>query len=280
MDKLKIKARGISMEVTGKDDFIQREREAFLEYVEKHEGIQIGATTIPAERLRPSSEHMNCKCSCDIDYIRTVKRHHKMNWLELAEKIKKGTILIDVGTTVSCELTDSTQVEFVVTDVTDEYVRFETRNFIGGEVEWNGQHINNGGYPDSYVRRYIDSVIWNLLPADLQAVISDVDREWKDRDGNCGVYTTKLFLPAASEIFNDDVCRGDNGLYEQLDYYKDARNRVRVDEDGNIRVYWLASIKSDSSTYACTVCANGRDDHWGVSDSRHIPVCFQISKIS
>lgn len=65
MSKLKIKTRGISMEVVGKDDLIQREREAFLEYAENHKGIQIGVTAIPVERLRPFPEHMNCKCSCD-----------------------------------------------------------------------------------------------------------------------------------------------------------------------------------------------------------------------
>ena len=248
MSKLKIKTRGISMEVVGKDDLIQREREAFLEYAEKHKGIQIGVTAIPVERLRPFPEHMNCKCSCDseepatetedkqegsIDFIRTVKQHRKMNWEELAEKIKKGIIPVEVGATVSCELTDGTPAEFVVTDVTDQYVRFETRNFIGGEVEWNEQDTNKGGYPDSDIRGYIDSTIWGLLPEDLQAVISDVDREWKDKDGNCGTYTTKLFLPAASEVFDEDSCYGDKGLYKQLDYYKDARNRIRVDEDGD-----------------------------------------------
>ena len=71
----------------------------------------------------------------------------------------------------------------MVTDVTDQYVRFETRNFIGGEVEWNEQDTNKGGYPDSDIRGYVDSTIWNLLPEDLRAVISEVDREWKDKDG-------------------------------------------------------------------------------------------------
>ena len=95
MSKLKIKARGISMDVVGKDDLIQREREAFLDYAENHSGIKIGVTANPVEGLKPFPEHMNCKCSCDsedsteetedkqeggIDYIRTVKRHHKMNW--------------------------------------------------------------------------------------------------------------------------------------------------------------------------------------------------------
>ena len=234
MSKLKIKTRGISMEVVGKDDLIQREREAFLEYAENHKGIQIGVTAIPVE----------------------------------------------VGATVSCELTDGTPAEFVVTDVTDQYVRFETRNFIGGEVEWNEQDTNKGGYPDSDIRGYIDSTIWDLLPEDLQEVISDVDREWKDKDGNCGTYTTKLFLPAASEVFDEDSCYGDKGLYKQLDYYKDARNRIRVDEDGDTRVYWLASVGSGSSTAACTVNHSGTASNWNASNSNRVPVCFQISKIS
>ena len=295
MSKLKIKTRGISMEVVGKDDLIQREREAFLEYAENHKGIQIGVTAIPVERLRPFPEHMNCKCSCDseepateaedkqegsIDFIRTVKQHRKMNCEELAEKIKKGIIPVEVGAAVSCELTDGTPAEFVVTDVTDQYVRFETRNFIGGEVEWNEQDTNKGGYPDSDIRGYIDSTIWGLLPEDLQAVISDVDREWKDKDGNCGTYTTKLFLPAASEVFDEDSCYGDKGLYKQLDYYKDARNRIRVDEDGDTRVYWLASVGSGLSTLACDVNNGGGANHWLASNSLRVPVCFQISKIS
>lgn len=292
MSKLKIKARGISMEVVGKDNLIQREREAFLDYAENHSGIKIGVTAIPVEGLKPFPEHMNCKCNCDneesaednqeggVDYIRTIKRHHNMGWQELAEKIKKGIIPVEVGAVVSCNLTDGTPAEFVVTDVTDQYVRFETRNFIGGEVEWNEQYTNKGGYPDSDIRGYVDSTIWNLLPEDLRAVISEVDREWKDKDGNCGTYTTKLFLPAASEVFDEDNCYGDKGLYKQLDYYKDARNRIRVDEDGDTRYYWLASVGSGLSANACLVNSGGIAYGLIASSSLRVPVCFQISRIS
>lgn len=291
MSKLKIKTRGISMEVVGKDDFIQREREAFLEYAENHKGIQIGVTAIPVERLKPFPEHMNCKCSCSdedseekpesgVDFVRSVKQHYKTDWQSLADRIKKGTMPVEVGATVTCELTDGTLAEFVVTDVTDQYVRFETRNFIGGDVEWNEQDTNKGGYPDSDIRGYVDSTIWDLLPEDLQAVISDVAREWKDKDGNCGTYTTKLFLPAASEVFDEDSCYGDKGLYKQLDYYKDARNRIRVDEDGDTRCYWLASVRGGNSTAACDVYYGGYAAHWYASNSLRVPVCFQISRIS
>lgn len=85
---------------------------------------------------------------------------------------------------------------------------------------------------------------------------------------------------AASEVFNEDSCYGDKGLYKQLDYYKDARNRIRVDEDGDTRVYWLASVRSGDSTRACGVYSNGSASNWDASNSLRVPVCFQISKIS
>lgn len=55
MSKLKIKTGNISMEVVGNNDLIQREREAFLEYVEDHKGIQIGVASIPVNTRRLAS---------------------------------------------------------------------------------------------------------------------------------------------------------------------------------------------------------------------------------
>lgn len=289
MSKLKIKTGNISMEVVGNNDLIQREREAFLEYVEDHKGIQIGVASIPVNTRRLASTVATAKNSTEetedkpedsIDCIKTIKHRHKTNWQELAEKIKNGVIQLEVGTAVFCELTDGTLTEFVVTDVNDQYVRFETRNFIGGKVVWNKQNTNKGGYPDSDIRSYVDSTIWNLLPKDLQAVISDVNREWKDKDGNCSTYTTKLFLPAASEVFGEGHRYGDNELYTQLDYYKNTRNTVRVDDNGYARVYWLASVSNNDSTGVCIVNSNGYADSWVTPSLYRMPICFQISKIS
>lgn len=154
------------------------------------------------------------------------------------------------------------------------------RNWIGGKVVWNKQNTNKGGYPDSDIRSYVDSTIWNLLPKDLQAVISDVNREWKDKDGNCSTYTTKLFLPAASEVFGEGHCYGDNELYTQLDYYKNTRNTVRIDDNGYARVYWLVSVSNNDSTGVCIVNSNGYADSWVAPSLYRMPICFQISKIS
>lgn len=166
----------------------------------------------------------------------------------------------------------------MVTDVTDEYVRFETKDFIGDTVSWNEDDTNKGGYPESNVKKYIDDTIWGLLPEDLRNVISETVRKWKDKDGNEDTYTAKLFLPAASEVFDEDCCYGDKGLYEQLEYYKSRRNRIRVDEDGDTCHWWLASVRSGDSTRACSVSGNGAADSWHASYENRVPVCFQISR--
>lgn len=259
-----VKYDDISIKVTGPDDLIRKADELFFNYLSnKTKNVEIN---------KPKTEFDEKLTAEPIS-----DRHHLIDWKKYTEDIKNGK-KVQVGNSAFTKLTNGKIIEFVVTDVTDQYVRFETRNFIGGEVEWNEYNTNKGGYPDSDIRGYIDSIIWGLLPEDLQSVISDVDREWKDKDGNCGTYITKLFLPAASEMFDEDNCYGDKGLYKQLDYYKDARNRIRVNENGYARAYWLASVGIDYSAYACIVWRDGNADNLGASSSYHVPVCFIISK--
>ena len=75
-------------------------------------------------------------------------------------------------------------------------------------------------------------------------------------EGNVQEYEFKLFLPAASEVFDEDECYGDQGLYEQLDYYKDRRHRMKGEAKGeDTETYWLASVGSGNSTYAWNLFA-------------------------
>lgn len=259
-----VKYDDISIKVTGPDDLIRKADELFFNYLSnKTKNVEIN---------KPKTEFDEKLTAEPIS-----DRHHLIDWKKYTEDIKNGK-KIQVDNSAFTKLTNGEIVEFVITDVTDNYVRFETRNFIGGEVEWNEYGTNNGGYPDSDIRGYIDSTIWGLLPEDLQAVISDVDREWKDKDGNCGTYITKLFLPAASEVFDEDNCYGDKGLYKQLDYYKDARNRIRVNEDRYTRAYWLASVVSGLSMDACRVNNDGYANYWHAYSLSRVPVCFIIFK--
>ena len=42
--------------------------------------------------------------------------------------------------------------------------------------------------------------------------------------------------------------------------------------------YWLASVGSGSSTYACGVSYNGGAGYWYASSAYRVPLCFCIKK--
>ena len=278
MNKMKISMGKIHMELSGSKRFIQRESEKFLDYVKKQDIENV------EEKRDTESVGMKNGVTNSCEVMMVTRSQKTMGWKKIADGIKNGTLAMEIGSTVTCTLTNGIQTEFIITDITDQYVRFETKNFIG-RSKWDEQEDFEGGYPDASIREYVDSVIWNLLPEDLREVISEVERKYKVPDKIDSTYKTKLFLPASSELFSRRNCSGDIGLYEQLDFYKELKNRVRVDEDGRACRYWLASMYfcnfSDIpySTYTCTVDYNGTSDSYASCYSAYVPVCFHISKI-
>ena len=122
--------------------------------------------------------------------------------------------------------------------------------------------------------------LFGKLPDDLRQVISKATRKYEDNEGNVKEYETLLFLPSASEVFDEDDCYGDEGLYEQMEYYKDRRNRMRGSAEGEDTCnWWLASVRSGNSTFACLVNYDGGGAlFWGASDAARVPICFIIKK--
>ena len=104
-------------------------------------------------------------------------------------------------------------------------------------------------------------------------------QRYEDNEGNVKEYETLLFLPSASEVFDEDDCYGDEGLYEQMEYYKDRRNRMRGSAEGEDTCnWWLASVRSGNSTNACYVHNDGYALDWHASRAHRVPVCFIIKK--
>ena len=270
MDELKIRCRGIELEVKGEESTVRSASKDFYDFLRtKAEG-----TADPEEPLQAASDRTRDGASC---VFRSAKGN-PVSWLEIAKGINSGEKYY-VGDTVEDVLENGENVTFIITQVTDRFVRFESRDCIGREdVCWNEDDSNDGGIATSGIQKYLDTKIWALLPAELKSVICDTKRKYLDA-GEEKEYTTKLFLPEASEIFYADDCYGDEGLYEQLEYYKDRRNRMRGTSQGEDTVwYWLASVRSGTSTSAFFVCSDGGAGVWYASNATRVPVCFTISK--
>lgn len=268
MEEIRLKAGNEELRVKGSSDTIRREREAFYQHQKEVEEVNTKAKlAIYAKSVDDGK--VGIKRSCG---------KMEASWKEIQQAVKAG-IEFQVGDYVTDTLKNGEKITMVITDATGEYVRFESKDCVGERHVWNENDSNEGGYFKSDIQNYLNTEIASLLPDEMLAVMSSTTRKWADKDGNEGEYECKLFLPAASEVFDEDECYGDEGLYEQLEYYKDRRNRMRSAADiDDTCSWWLASVRSGTSTIACHVAGDGDANYWNASYAYHVPVCFLIKR--
>lgn len=201
----------------------------------------------------------------------------EFSWEMLKAALDRNEMQYQVGDVVISELRNGNPQEWVITDLGKDYIRFEARDCIkDAEHEINREWTNVGGIALSGMQGYLDNEIWALLPDDLQEVIATVDRKYMDGKEE-KTYQTKLFLPSASEVFDENNCFGEENLYEQLDYYKDRHHRVKLNGFGCGSAYWwLSSPASGIAAYFCLVATAGAAGYSNASSSLGVAPCFQI----
>ena len=179
-----------------------------------------------------------------------------------------------IGDYIIAELTDGRKARFDVTDIGDGWIRFDSRDCLGHTV-WNENRKTSRGVAESDLRHYLNEDMVELLPEYLKTRIINTKRKYMDGDQE-KEYTTALFVPDESELFDDDLYGAK--LYEQLEYYKDRRNRMKGETPGeDTTSWWLASAVGGSSTHAVGVSYNGHSGNATASTSVYVPVCFRIA---
>ena len=284
MEELRVRAGNEELEVKGNPETIQRAHEAFYQHIKEVEEANIKAKAELMQRMKNDMawyarvrQEKDAENAGKPGVVRTCGELQG-TWEEIASAIKSGAEF-KVGDYKKGSTVDGQGFTLVVTDVTDEYVRFESRDCLGGTVQWNKKDTTDGGIEESNVQEWLMLELFGKLPDDLRQVISKATRKYVDNEGEIKEYETLLFLPSASEVFDEDDCYGDEGLYEQLEYYKDRRNRMRGSAEGEDTCdWWLASVGSGNSAYACDVSYGGNASRWNASGVARVPVCFIIKK--
>lgn len=188
-------------------------------------------------------------------------------------KVKKS------GKKLMVKLKDGSKIEFrCVKKYKDGTWRYDSRD-IAFESRWNDEGGTKGGYFESDLCRRTEHFI-NLLPDALADAITPTLRINIDKGGKKNQKEVKIFVPDASEIFpntedNDFFVRP----YKQLKYYKDTRNRIRLNEDGDPIWYWTASIFKHDPTYAVIGYYHGFSIHASALQSNYVPICFHINPV-
>ena len=169
---------------------------------------------------------------------------------------------LNIGDEITETLKDGREVMFVVMD--DGVIGL--KNLLGYHC-MNKEWTNEGGWLKSDMRRYLNEEVVALLPDDMLAAI---------KPRRFGEEGDKLWLFSEMEIFGKHIwgC-GDKGN-KQLEYFKDSRNRIKFDEDGDAYGWWERSPRADTSNHFCAVYSDGASGTSGACDSWDICFGFYI----
>ncbi len=204
----------------------------------------------------------------------TRQRTEETNWAQVKELVAAGAL--KVGDEISDILLNGQKMVYVVADITEEEVKFVSKDLLAERVVWNESGRNTGGFKESDLCRYLNEDIWAILPEELKEVISE--RECLQIvEGKEERFKLKLWLPSEFEVFGDSwASEVEEG--QQFELFKDPRNRVKFDQDGERAYWWLLSVCAGNSTYACYVSGNGYAYYNSCSNAYRVPVCFSIKK--
>ena len=186
--------------------------------------------------------------------------------IDIGTALKEITANPHIGDVLTFELLDGRHIECVVTDIDDNAIRFDSADCLGDGMTYNK------------VEKWLNRID-HLLPDEVRQAIVDTERK-HIIDGKKMGRLERLFLPAAPELFSGDDVLGDEGLYKQLEWYKDRRHRMKMDEPGGSSVaYWTSSQRSGNSSAFCSADGSGFASSSIASGTwLSAPVCFRIRK--
>lgn len=164
--------------------------------------------------------------------------------IDIGTALKEITSNPHIGDALAFDLLDGRHIECAVTDIDDKAIRFDSVDCLGDDMTYGK------------VEKWLDRID-HLMPDELREAIVDTERK-HTIDGKKVCRLERLFLPAASELFSGDAVLGDDGLYKQMDWYKDRRHRMKMDEHGgDSTAYWTSSQRSGGSSSFCSVGSGG-----------------------
>lgn len=142
-----------------------------------------------------------------------------------------------------------------------------------------GEHcFHNGkcpnGWVDSDIRKWLNKDVYNKLSPELRSCIVPIERTSYATDGTMIKTIDNLFVPSESEVFGSAICSAqmEGERYEAFDT---AEHRVRYDEDGSRRNWWVQSSYAGSASRFCIVISSGYPSNASASNAWiGAPLCF------
>ena len=205
----------------------------------------------------------------------TTRRTEETTWKDIAALVAAGSL--KVGDQIEDELLTGEKMVYEVAHITEDRMDFISRDTMAERFTWNENGRNAGGFKKSDLCKALNEKVWEKLPEELKAVICE--RECiQVVDGKEEKFMLKLWLPSEYEVFGEEWF-SDAKEGEQLEIFKDPRNRVKMGGHGGSRAdWWLLSVNGGGSTIACRVSYGGDASYGYCTNDFRVPLCFSIKR--
>ena len=162
-----------------------------------------------------------------------------------------------IGDTKSVTLTTGEVIELQIADFNhDTYsdgvtapVTFVMKNCLNAKAPMNSSNTNTGGYPASAMKTYVETNIYEKLPADLKSIVEPVKKKWYtiySSTSSLSEASYNVWLLSEMEVFGTILYTVGNGEGTKYAIFTDDASRVKkVGSSSNW--WWLGSCRSNSS---------------------------------
>ena len=146
----------------------------------------------------------------------------------------------------------------------------------------NTSNTNAGGWNACNMRSYLNETFLTMLPADLQAVISEKENKLTQGSQVNTLITSmdKIWLPAEYEVFGARTYSGsaEDSVHRQYPIFTDASSRVRtLGPNGAATFWWESSPYISNSTLFCGVGTDGAASYSYAGSASGVLPCFRIA---
>ena len=266
MAKLKIKIGQIEFMAEGEPEHIEKERLAFASMLRSFTEVKNITDFLPETGIEEDKGRRTVPADEGAKVVS--RKSEQVMW----EKLPSSIQLYDE---FECTLNNGDKAAFVLINESEDYLTFCSKDCMARH-QMNTHNSNKGGIAASEMQKFLDTEIWCLLPDGLKKLISVTRRKYRDGE-QVKEFETKLYLLSAPEVFDNIHYYGENGLYDQIEYFKDKKNRVKC-MDKETAYWWLSSPDAGYDTYFCVVYASGGAYYDDASNAYGVVPCFRIRK--
>ena len=138
-------------------------------------------------------------------------------------------------------------------------ITFIMKDCLNTGAQMNSSNTNAGGYPASAMKTYVETNIYDKLPADLKSLVAPVKKKWYTTYNDVNSLTEgnyNVWLLSEMEVFGTNTYTIATGEGTKYPIFTDDASRIKK-ANGTADWWWLGSCSKNNSMFFIAVGSNG-----------------------